>query len=101
MTKLQLTIYLNETDMNGEMALHEFIVRRLLHLQIAGATVMRGVMGFGKHGQVHRKRLFGVSDDHPIVIVTVDEATRIRAVLPELKGLVREGLITCQEVEVV
>ncbi len=100
MSKLQVTIYLNEADMHQEMALHEFIVRRLLHLEIAGATVTRGVMGFGKHGQVHRKRLFGVSDDQPVVIVTVDEAERIRAVLPELKSLVREGLITCQEVEV-
>ena len=101
MTKLQLTIYVNEADTHGEMALHEFIVRRLLHLEIAGATVTRGVMGYGKHGQVHRRRLFGVSDDQPMVIVTIDEPVRIRAVLPELKTLVLEGLITCQEVEVV
>ena len=99
MKKLLLTIYLNETDTRGDLPLHELLVRRLLHLEIAGATVMRGVMGYGKHGKVHRKRLFGVSDDRPIVISAVDDEPRIRAVLPELKTLVHEGLITLQEVD--
>jgi len=101
MRKLQLTIYLNETDMSGEVPLHELVVRRLLHQEISGATVQRGVMGFGKHGKVHRKRLFGVSDDRPVTITAVDEEARIRAILPELRQLVREGLITVQEVEVI
>lgn len=98
---LQLNIYINQADMSGEVPLHEVIVRRLLHLKIAGASVTRGIMGFGKHGQVHRKRLFGVSDDQPIIITAVDEEAHIRAALPEIKALVREGLITCQKVEVV
>lgn len=101
MKKLQLTIYVNETDMAGEHPLHELLVRRLLHLEIVGATVTRGVMGYGKHGKVHRKRLFGVSDDHPIVITAVDDEARIHSALGEIKPLVREGLITIQEVEVV
>ena len=54
----------------------------------------------GNHGHVHRKRLLGVSDDHPIVVVTVDEAAKIHAVLPELRLLVKGGLITIQEVSV-
>lgn len=101
MKTLLLTIYLNETDMAGEHPLHELLVRRMLHLEIAGATVTRGVMGYGKHGKVHRKRLLGVSDDHPIVITAVDAEARIRLALGELKPLVREGLITVQEVDVV
>jgi len=101
MTKLQLTIYVNETDMSGEVPLHEIIVRRLLHLEIAGATVERGVMGYGKHGKVHRRRLLGVSDDRPIVITAIDDAERIRPALPEIKALVVEGLITLNEVEIV
>ena len=100
MKSLKLTIYLNEADRRGDLPLHELIVRRLLHLDIAGATVMRGIMGYGKHGKVHRKRLLGVSDDHPMVITAVDAEDRIRAVLPELKSLVKEGLITLQDVEV-
>ena len=100
MKKLQLTIYLNESDMSGDLPLHEVIVRRLLHLEILGATVTRGLMGYGKHGKVHRKRLFGVSDDRPIVITTVDDAARLRMVLPEIKAMVSEGLITLQDVDV-
>jgi len=100
MKKLQLSIYLNEADMSGEVPLHELVVRRLLHCDIAGATVHRGLMGYGKHGKVHRKRLFGVSDDRPLLITAVDVEARIRAVLPEVRSLVREGLITLHEVEV-
>jgi PII-like signaling protein len=100
MKKLQLNIYVNEADMSGDLPLHELLVRRLLHLDIAGATVMRGLMGYGKHGKVHRKRLFGVSDDRPVVIIAIDTEERIRRVLPELRSLVKEGLITLHEVEV-
>ena len=98
--KLQVTIYLKETDMHGDLPLHEFIVRRLLHLEIAGATVLRGVMGYGRHGHVHRKRLLGVSDDHPIIVVTVDEPAKIQSILPELRQLVPDELITVHEVSV-
>lgn len=100
MRKMQLTIYLNEADRIGEIPLHEDVVRRLLHFEIAGATVTRGVMGYGKHGRVHRQRLFGVSDDRPIVISAVDEEWRIRPILAEIQALVVEGLITLHEVEV-
>ena len=100
MKKLQMTIYLNEADRSGEFPLHEVIVRRLLHLQIAGATVMRGVMGYGKHGQVHRQRLFGVSDDRPMVITSIDNAVQIHLAVREIRALLSEGLITLQEVEV-
>jgi PII-like signaling protein len=85
MTKLQLTIYVNETDMAGDLPLYELVVRRLHHLEVAGATVTRAVMGYGKHGKVHRKRLFGVSDDRPMVIA----------------AMVPEGLMTIQQVEIV
>ena len=50
-------------------------------------------MGFGSHGKVHRKRLFGVSDDKPIVITVVDEEHKIREILPEIRGMVKEGLV--------
>ena len=101
MKKLQLTIYLNEADRAGDVALHELVVRRLLHSNVAGATVTRGLMGYGQHGQLHRQRLFGVSDDRPVVITAIDDAEKIRAFLPELRTLVAEGLITLHEVEVV
>jgi PII-like signaling protein len=101
MKKLQLTIYLNEADRIGDVPLHEDVVRRLLHFEIAGATVTPGVMGYGKHGRVHRKRLFGVADDRPVVITAIDDETRIRPILIEIKAVILEGLITLHEVEVV
>lgn len=101
MKKLQLTIYLNEADQIGEVPLHEDVVRRLLQFDIAGATVIPGLMGYGKHGKVHRKWLFGFSDDRPVVIIAIDDEARIRPILVELKGVVLEGLITLQEVEIV
>ena len=96
----QMTIYLNETDLSGELPMYEVIVRRLLHLHIAGATVIRGMMGFGKHERVHRQRLFGVTDDRPVLILAVDEAAKIRDALAEIRGLVPESLITLLDVEV-
>ncbi len=101
MTKqTQMTIYLNEPDMNGEMPMYEFIVRRLLHLHIAGATAIRGLMGYGAHARVHRQRLFGVTDDRPILIIAVDQTESIHAVLPEIRSLVPSSLITLQEIEI-
>ncbi len=101
MKKLQLTIYLNEADRIGDVPLHEDVVRRLLNFDVAGATVTPGLMGYGKHGKVHRKRLFGVSDDRPLVITAIDDESRIRPILTELKAVILEGLITLHEVEVV
>ena len=101
MTKLALTIYINETDMSGDQPLYDVIIRRLLHLEIAGATAVHGVMGYGRHHKLHRRHLMGVTDDRPLVITAVDEAERIRAILPEMKRLVKEGLITVHEVELV
>ena len=69
-----------------------------MHAHIAGATVLRGEMGYGIYGKVHHTRLFGVSDDRPIVIVAVDAGERIRAVLPELRSLVKSGAITLQAI---
>lgn len=100
MKKLQLTIYLNEEDRIGDVKLHEDIVRRLLHFELAGATVTRALMGYGRHGKMHKKRLFGISDDRPIVITAIDDEARIRPILKELKALLPEGLITLQEVEI-
>ncbi len=99
MKKLQLTIYVNEADRQGDFPLHEALVRRLLHLEIAGATVTRGLMGYGQHHKVHRKRLLGVSDDRPIVITAVDEDERIRHAVAELRAMIPQGLVTVQEVE--
>jgi PII-like signaling protein len=98
---LQLSVYLDETDVSGDVPLYEAVVRRLLSMNVAGATVYRGIMGYGKHGKVHRTRLFGVSDDRPIIVVAIDRAETIRRTLSELRSMIREGLITVQPIEVI
>jgi PII-like signaling protein len=58
-------------------------------------------MGFGAHMKVHHKRLFGVSDDKPIVITVVDNELKIREILPEIKSMIKEGLIVLLDAEVI
>ena len=94
-----LLIFIDETDTWEELTLYEAIVRRLAQAGIAGATVQAGIMGFGSHHHVHRKRLFGVSDDRPITIAVVESEEAIRRVLPEIRSLVREGLMVIVDVE--
>ena len=96
-----LLIYVDETDTWGTTPLYEAIVRRLRQLSVAGATVQAGIMGFGSHKTVHHKRLFGVSDDRPVTISVVDDEARLRAILPEIRGMVREGLVVLLDAEVI
>jgi PII-like signaling protein len=96
-----LLIYVDETDLWETGTLYEAIVRRLRQLGVSGATVQTGIMGFGSHGKVHHKRLFGISDDKSAVITVVDSEALIRQVLPEIRGMVREGLMVLLDAEVV
>ena len=98
-----LLIYVDETDVWGEThtPLYEAIVRRIRQLELAGATVQAGIMGFGSHQKVHRKRLFGISDDKPMIISVVDCDAKIRRILPEIRGMVKEGLVLLLDAEVI
>jgi uncharacterized protein len=97
----RMTVFVDETDMHGELPLYEAIVRRLIALEAAGATVQTGIMGFGKHGRVHRKRLFGISDDRPVTITVVDRSEKIDRIAEELQALLKEGLIVVENVTVI
>lgn len=99
-TQLQMTIYVNESDRLGDFPLYEEVLRRLFHAHALGATVFRAWMGFGRHAFVHRQGLFGVSDDHPIAIVTIGEPDKIRSLLPLVKEIAPESVVTLEEVEV-
>lgn len=99
--KLQVSIYTKQTDMHGDTPLYESIIRWLLHKDVSGATVLRGVMGFGRHRHVHRKGLLGVSDDHPMVVVAIDDAEKLEKLLPDLHLLAPGTLITTHIVNVV
>lgn len=96
-----LSVFIDKADQWKERSLFEAIVYILERNGIAGATVIDGIMGYGVHRRVHRKGLFGVSDEKPIVIVAVDEEDRLRSVVPKIAATVKEGLLTLQDVEVV
>ncbi len=96
-----LWICVGETDQTSIGPLYEALIRRLRQLGLAGATAHTGIMGFGTHRKLHEKRLFHVADDRPVTIVVVDEEEKIREVLPEIRALVREGLIALLDAELI
>lgn len=96
-----LVIFVDETDMWQDSHLYASIVMTLERQGIAGATVNLGLMGYGRHRRIHRKGLFGMSDDKPVTIMAVDTDEKIRAVLPIIAPMVREGLILLQDVELI
>jgi PII-like signaling protein len=96
-----LLVFVGENDTWEMIPLYEAIVRRLRQLDVAGATVSAGIMGFGSHMKVHQKRLFGISDDRPVTISVAENESKIREVLPEIRSMVQEGLLLLLDAEVV
>ncbi len=94
-------IYIGEADRHDGAPLYEAIIRLLRDRGIAGATVFRGIEGFGANAHLHTSRILHLSEDLPILIEVVDREDRLRAVLPELDALVQDGLVTLERVEVV
>ncbi|MEU1404181.1 DUF190 domain-containing protein [Streptomyces sp. NPDC005728] len=98
---LRMTIFVDDTDTWHHKPLFTEIVHRAHEAGLAGATVFRGVEGFGATSVVHTTRLLSMADDLPTTVVIVDEEERIRSFMPQLEELGIEGLVTVQEVEVV
>jgi uncharacterized protein len=95
-----LQIFVEDTDTWEGSPLYEAIVHLLARRGIAGATVWNGIMGYGVSRRVHRKGLFGVTDEKPVVITAIDSEEKIRAVLPHLLPMVKEGLLVLHDAEV-
>ena len=100
-TCLLVRIYIGESDHWHGRPLYQAIVEFLRERHIAGATVLRGIEGFGAKSHLHTTRILRLSEDLSILIEIVDEETRLRAVLPELDAMVADGLITLEKVEIV
>ena len=98
-----LRIFIGESDKEpgGERPLYEAIVRKAREVHLAGATVLRGPMGFGRHSRVHTAKLLELSTDLPVVIEIVDAADKVDAFLPTVDELVSEGLVTLEAVRIV
>lgn len=97
----RLTILVGETDQWHHRPLYTEIVHRAHRAGMAGATVLRGIEGYGASQHVHTTRILSLSEDLPVAVVIVDDATRIDALLPQLDELITEGLVVIDEVEVV
>ena len=98
---LLLRIYIGESDKWHGQPLYHAIVERLHERGLAGATVLHGIEGFGAKAHLHTTRILRLSEDLPIVIEIVDQADRIRAIVPELDEMVGDGLITVEKIEVI
>lgn len=100
-TTVSLKIFVGEADRHRGQPLYEAIVKGAREAGLAGATVLHGVIGFGKASTMHTARMLRLSEDLPVVVEIVDERHRIESFLPEIEGLVTNGLVTIQETEVV
>ncbi len=96
-----LRIFIGESDRWQHRPLYEAIVLKAREAGLAGATVMRGPMGFGAKSHLHTAKILRLSMDLPIVIEIVDAAEKIEAFLPILDEMVQEGLVTLEDVRVI
>lgn len=95
-----LRIYIGEADRWQGKPLHLALVELFRREGLAGATVLRGVEGFGAHSRLHTFHLLRLSEDLPLVVEVVDQPEKIAAILPRVSEMVREGLVMTSEVQV-
>jgi PII-like signaling protein len=97
----RLTIYIGESDRHGHTPLATEIVQRAHAAGLAGASVFRGVEGYGASNHIHTSRILSLSDDLPMAIVIVDRPDAITAFLHDLDELITEGLVIVEDIHVV
>lgn len=100
-TGLLLRIYLGEQDTWHGKPLYQAIVERLRERGLAGATVLRGIEGFGAKQHLHTSRILRLSEDLPILVEAVDTEEKVRAIIHEMDEMLGDGLMTLERVEVI
>ncbi|MCW2939270.1 MAG: hypothetical protein JWN00_2255 [Actinomycetia bacterium] len=98
---LRLTIFVGEDDRWHHKPLYHEVVSRAHKAGLAGASVIRGIEGFGASSRIHTTRILSLSEDLPLAIIIVDTEEKIRAFLPQLDELITEGLVIIDPVEVI
>lgn len=96
-----LRVFVGESDTWHGKPLYQAIVERVRAEGLAGATVLRGIEGFGANSRIHTSRILRLSEDLPVVIEIVDTTERIERILPVLDEMVSEGIVTLERVEIV
>jgi len=95
-----LRIFVGEGDRHENMPLYEWIVQKAHEMGIAGATVLRGLEGYGAHSRIHTAKILRLSTDLPLIIEIVDTIENIEQFLPEIDEAIKEGLATLEKVEI-
>jgi PII-like signaling protein len=95
-----LRIFIGENDKHGHSPLYEAIVLRAREMHLAGATVLRGPMGFGHSSRLHTAKILRLSEDLPLIIEIVDSEEKVNDFLQTLNGMMQSGLITLEKVRV-
>jgi len=98
---LLLRIFIGESDKVHGKPLYEVIVEEARRRGMAGATVLRGFLGFGASSRIHTAKVLRLSEDLPVVVEIVDAEERIEAFLPELDQMIDEGLVTLEKVRII
>jgi len=96
-----LRIFVGESDKWHGKPLYEAIVLKARELHLAGATVLRGPMGFGANSRLHTAKILRLSEDLPMVVEIVDGQEKIDSLLPHIEEMVQEGLVTMEDVRVI
>ena len=96
-----LRVFVGESDKRGGVPLYEAIVCAAREHGLAGATVLRGILGFGAHSRIHTAKILRLSEDLPMVVEIVDKSDRIASFLPVLDAMIGEGLVTLEKVRVI
>ena len=96
----RVAVYIGESDKWHGAPLYEAIVLKARELHLAGATVLRGPMGFGANSRIHTAKILRLSEDLPIVVEIVDADAKVAALIPHLKEMVKGGLVTIEDVGV-
>ena len=95
-----LRVFIGEQDKINSKPLYEQIVMKARELNMAGATVLQGILGFGADSRIHSAKILRLSEDLPIVVEIVDTEEKINTILPFLEETVQEGMITLEKVKV-
>jgi len=96
-----LRVFVGENDKHGHIPLYEAVVLKARESGLAGATVLRGLMGFGRHSVLHTAKILRLSEDLPMIVEIVDSLEKIEAFLPHLDRMIRDGLVTLERVRVI
>jgi uncharacterized protein len=98
---LRLTIFVGESDQWHHHPVYTEIVHRAHTAGLAGASVLRGIEGYGASSHVHTTRILSLSEDLPVAVIIIDAAPRVRDFLPQLDELITEGIVIIDPVEVI